>query len=67
MNLIFGHDRLSDIVESLVQWRSDFQNGYRVLKGCYGIFLIYIFGIQCDFCQKFTKNTKILKIADFAL
>ena len=67
MNLIFGHDRLSDIVESLVQWRSDFQNGSRVLKGCYGIFLIYFFGIQCDFMPKVAENTQILKIAKFAM
>ena len=30
-------------------------------------FLIYIYGIQCDFMPKIAENTQILKIAKFAM
>ena len=46
------YDSFSDVPESWVWWRADFQSGSRVLKRCSEPFLIYIYGIQCDFMPK---------------
>ena len=47
-----GYDAVSDVVESGVHWRSDFQIGSRVLKKCYKPILMHIYGIQCDFMHR---------------
>ena len=43
---------VADVPESWVWWRADFQSCFRVLKRCFEPFLIYIYGIQCDFMPK---------------
>ena len=50
-----GYDAVSDLVESGVQWRSNFQIGSRVLKDCYKPILMHIYGMQCDFMLKSLK------------
>ena len=36
------NDKVSDVVESLVQWRSNFQSGSRVLKKVFQTFIIFV-------------------------
>ena len=36
------NDKVSDVVESLVQWRSNFQSGSRVLKKVFRTFIIFV-------------------------
>ena len=48
----FEYDTVSDVVESGVHWRSNFQIGSRVLKNCYKPILMHIYGIQCDFMHR---------------
>ena len=40
------YDAVSDVVESGVHWRSNFQIGSRVLKNCYKPILMHIYGVQ---------------------
>ena len=51
INLI-GYDAVSDVVESGVHWRSDFQIGSRVLKICFKPILMHIYGMQYDFMHR---------------
>ena len=44
-----AYDSIATVGESRVWWRAAFQSGSRVLKKP---FLIYIYGIQCDFMPK---------------
>ena len=47
------YETVADVPKSWVWWRADFQSGSRVLKKrCSEPFLIYIYGIQCDFMPK---------------
>ena len=46
------YESFSDVGESRVWWKADFQSGSRVLKRGSEPFLIYIYGIQCDFMPK---------------
>ena len=45
-------DAVSDVVESGVHWRSDFQIGSRVLKICFKPILMHIYGMQYDFMHR---------------
>ena len=59
MQLCLGellYDAVSDVVESGVHWRSNFQIGSRVLKNCYKPILMHIYGIQCDFMHRSCWN-----------
>ena len=49
------YDAVSDVVESGLQSRSNFQIGSRVLKDCYKPILMHIYGMQCDFMLKSLK------------
>ena len=64
-----SYDAVSDVVESGVQLRSNFQIGSRVLKHCYKPILLHIYGIQCNVitCIKVAEITQTLKIADFTM
>ena len=46
------YDAVSDVVESGVHWRSDFQIGSRVLKICFKPILMHIYGMQYDFMHR---------------
>ena len=46
------YDAVSDVVESGVHWRSNFQIGSGVLKNCYRPNLMHIYGTQCDFMHR---------------
>ena len=46
------YDAVSDVVESGVHWRSDFQIGSRVLKICLKPILMHIYGMQYDFMHR---------------
>ena len=46
------YDSIATVGEIRVRWRADFQSGSRVLKSRSEPFLIYIYGIQCDFMPK---------------
>ena len=46
------YDAVSDVVESGVHWRSDFQIGFRVLKICFKPILMHIYGMQYDFMHR---------------
>ena len=46
------YDAVSDVVESGVQSRFNFQIGSRVLKNCYKPILMHIYGIQCEFMHR---------------
>ena len=41
---LLPYDAVSDVVESGVHWRSDFQIGPRVLKVCFHPILMHIYG-----------------------
>ena len=43
------YDAVSDVVESGVHWRTDFQIGSRVLKNCFKPILMHIYGMQYYF------------------
>ena len=45
------YDALADVAEKIVQWRSVFQSGSRVLEIVLWPFSYPIYGIQCDFMQ----------------
>ena len=45
------YDALADVAEKILQWRSDFQSGSRVLEIVLWPFSYPIYGIQCDFMQ----------------
>ena len=47
-----GYDTVSDVVESGVHWRSDFQIGSRVLKICFKPILMHIYGMRYDFMHR---------------
>ena len=59
-----SYDAVSDVVESGVQLRSNFQIGSRVLKHCYKPILLHIYVISCI---KVAEITQTLKIADFTM
>ena len=61
------YDKLSDVAEIWVQWRSDFQSGSRVEKGVMNLFLSISMAYNVISCQKVAENTQILKIAKFAM
>ena len=46
------YDAVSDVVESGVQSRFNFQIGSRVLKICFKPILMHIYGTQCDFMHR---------------
>ena len=46
------YESFATVGEFRVWWRADFQSGSRVLKKVFWTFLIYIYGIQCDFMPK---------------
>ena len=46
------YDAVSDVLESGVHWRSDFQIGSRVLKICFKPILMHIYGMQYDFMHR---------------
>ena len=46
------YESIATVGEIRVWWRADFQSGSRVLKRVFWTFLIYIYGIQCDFMPK---------------
>ena len=46
------YDAVSDVVESGVHWRSNFQIGSGVLKNWYRPNLMHIYGTQCDFMHR---------------
>ena len=46
------YDAVSDVVESRVHQRSDFQIGSRVLKICFKPILMHIYGMQYDFMHR---------------
>ena len=48
----FQYDAVSDVVESGVHWRSDFQIGSRVLKICFKPIFMHIYGMQYDFMHR---------------
>ena len=53
-----------------VQWRSDFQSDFRVLKKLFWTFSYLYLSSMADnviSCRKVAENTKILKIAEFAI
>ena len=52
----FVYDAVSDVVESGVHWRSDFQIGSRVLKICFKPILMHIYGMQYDFMHRSCWN-----------
>ena len=45
-------DSIATVGETGVWLRADFQSSSRVLKRCSEPFVIYIYGIQCDFMPK---------------
>ena len=47
-----AYDAVSDVVESGVHWRSDFQIGSRVLKISFKPILMHIYGMQYDFMHR---------------
>ena len=49
---VYAYDAVSDVVESGVHWRSDFQIGSRVLKICFKPILMHIYGMQYDFMHR---------------
>ena len=50
------YDAVSDVVESGVHWRSDFQIGSRVLKICFKPIFMHIYGMQYDFMHRSCWN-----------
>ena len=65
---IIVYGKASDVVESWVQWRSDFQSGSRVLKqGKMNLFLSISMAYNVISCRKVTENTQILKVTKFAI
>ena len=50
------YDAVSDVVESGVHWRSNFQIGSGVLKNWYRPNLMHIYGTQCDFMHRSCCN-----------
>ena len=54
--VLFIYDAVSDVVESGVHWRSNFQIGSGVLKNCYRPNLMHIYGTQCDFMHRSCWN-----------
>ena len=62
------YESFSDVGESQVWWRADFQSGSRVLKkGVLNLFLSISMAYNVISCQKVAENTQILKIAKFAM
>ena len=53
---LFVYDTVSDVVESGVQWRSNFQIGSRVLKICFKPIFMHIYGMQYDFMHRSCWN-----------
>ena len=62
-----GYDTVSDVVESGVQWRSNFQIGSRVLKIVINLFLCISMAYNVISCIKVAEITQTLKIADFTM
>ena len=55
-------------IEFTVPKTSKFQSGPRVIKMVLNTRVIYIYGLQCDFMQKKSKETlKKIKIANFTM
>ena len=66
------YDAVSDVVESGVHWRSDFQIGSRVLKNCYthiinNNLLCISMAYNVISCIEVDEITQTLKIADFTM
>ena len=63
------YDWFSDVPESWVWLRADFQSGSRVLykKGVLNLFLSISVAYNVISCQKVAENTQILKNAKFAM
>ena len=62
------YESFSDVPESWVWLRADFQSGSRVLKkGVLNLFLSISMAYNVISCQKVAENTQILKIAKFAM
>ena len=66
MAQFFVYDILSDVAETWVQWKFDFQSGFRVLKMCDEPFLIYIYGKKM-WSNIIAKTIKFSKFAKFAI
>ena len=47
-----AYDTVSDVVEKQARWRSDFQNGSKVLKKGVMLMFMHIYGIKCDFIHR---------------
>ena len=60
------YDAVSDVVESGVQWRFNFQIGSRLLKTCYKPILMHIsMAYNVISCIVVAEITQTLKIDDF--
>ena len=61
----FIYESFSDVGESWIWWRADFQNGSRVLKKVFWTFSFLSISMAYNVisCQKVAENTQILKIA----
>ena len=55
-DIVPTYDAVSDVVESGVHWRSDFQIGSRVSKICFKPILMHIYGMQYDFMHRSCWN-----------
>ena len=61
------YDAVSDVVESGVHWRSNFQIGSRVLKTVINLLLCIIMTYNVISCIEVAEITQTLKIADFTM
>ena len=61
------YDTVSDVVESGVHWRSDFQIGSRVLKKILNLFLCISMACNMISCIEVAEITQTLKIAEFTM
>ena len=61
------HDVVSDVVESGVQWRPNFQIGSRVLKKIRNLFICISMAYNVISCIEVAEITQTLKIADFTM
>ena len=63
----YRYDAVSDVVESGVHWRSDFQIGSRVLKIVRNLFLCISMAYNMISCIEDAEITQTLKIDDFTM
>ena len=61
------YDAVSDVGESGVQWRSNFQIGSRVLKIVINLLLCISMTYNVISCIEVAEITQTLKIADFTM